>query len=346
MCIYTRFIYNVYQHISMCTVYLHMYLCNVYPSISSQRRTGWRKCTRFFILIGHFPQKSPIIIGSLAQRDLQIKVSYASSPPCRGPLQVQVCFGGTSTNKRQALFTSLWCIPFWFLRIIVIYTIFVFLSDVGDSDGLEGFALWVKVNAKGLTGSRELKTSWIHALSLQVLSLQDTATRCNMLRHAALHCSTQSPQAYANSRRAGFLGATRQRQDIRTTMDALSCLIFIGLFSQKSPILIGPFAKRDRCLVATRQRQDIQTTMHRMPYLYRYRFFTKEPYDYWLFCETWPMSCCDKTATRLPDKTKIRHPGCLVDYTCVYNTRICLHTYRYEYTNMFTYIDILDVLSR
>ena len=126
--------------------------------------------------------------------------------------------GGTSTNKKQAPFTWLCCIPFWFLRIIVIYVIFVFYSDVGDSDGLEGFALWVKVNAKGLTGSRELKTSWIHALSLQVLSLQDTATRCNMLRHAALHCtpcSTQSPQAYANSRRAGCLGATRQRQDIR-----------------------------------------------------------------------------------------------------------------------------------
>jgi len=29
-----------------------------------------------------FPQKSPIIRGSLAKRDLQLKVSYASSPSC------------------------------------------------------------------------------------------------------------------------------------------------------------------------------------------------------------------------------------------------------------------------
>ena len=111
-------------------------------------------------------------------------------------------------------------------------------------------------------------------------------------------------------------------------MDVLSCLVFISLFSQKSPIIIGSFAKRDRCLVATRQRQDIQTRMHKMPYLYM-SFFAKEPYDYWLFCETWPMSCRDKTATRLADETKMRHHGYII-HGYVYthtdtNTRICLH---------------------
>jgi len=33
-------------------------------------------------LIGRFPQKSPIISGSFAKRDLQLKASYASLPPC------------------------------------------------------------------------------------------------------------------------------------------------------------------------------------------------------------------------------------------------------------------------
>ena len=86
--------------------------------------TRWRGCMGYpiskdivipYIFTGHFPQKSPIISGSRAKNDPQLKASYGSSPPCThlymcalgknkywtvGMLSVRACWGMCPTTWR------------------------------------------------------------------------------------------------------------------------------------------------------------------------------------------------------------------------------------------------------
>jgi len=66
--------------------------------------TGWQRCIKYLIFISNFPQKSPIISGSFVGRDLQLKASGATSPPCSDASKIECMLFSAKEPYNEWLF--------------------------------------------------------------------------------------------------------------------------------------------------------------------------------------------------------------------------------------------------
>jgi len=75
-------------------------LCSLLRThILSNNSAGWRRVTGCLVFTRHFPQKSPVVCGSFAENNLQLKASYGSSPQ-RNNQRIRFVYGEIDMYKK------------------------------------------------------------------------------------------------------------------------------------------------------------------------------------------------------------------------------------------------------